>query len=544
MSKAFQSQYISYSETGKFTKIILDYVAGANDLKDFYDHEVSIEGIKTAIDERKKFNTNRQLLVEQLQLQYKNVNVNVNDIVKANINALADENTFTICTAHQPNIFTGHLYFIYKILHTIKLADDLKKQLPQYNFVPVFFMGSEDADLEELNHIIVDGKRYVWHTKQTGAVGRMKVDDSLLRLIDEIDGRLSVEKYGKEIIDSLRKCFQKNSTIEQSTFLLVHHLFKSYGLIVFLPDNAALKKEMSTVFEDDIFENTSSKIVSKTSEKLSAKYKVQAHPREINLFYLKDGIRNRIVQTKDEFVVHDTELVFTKDDLKDELKNHPERFSPNVILRGLYQEMMLPNIAFIGGGGEIAYWLELKDLFHNYKVPFPLLIVRNSFLFIEKKYHQLIEKLKLTSKDLFKGEEVLINEIVTNKTEHRLNLDEEKFQIQQAFFSIKKLVKEIDVTLEQHAEALETQSIKRLSAMEKKMLRAEKRKFEDQKNQLSKIFSALFPQGNLQERTENFMLYYAKLGDDFIKMLYDNSLTLEQEFCVIEEIDSIAKSAK
>jgi len=542
MSKAFQSQYISYSETGKFAKIILDYVAGANDLKDFHDHEVSIEGIKKSIDERKKFNTNRQLLVEQLQLQYKNVNDN--DIVKANINALADENTFTICTAHQPNIFTGHLYFIYKILHTIKLADDLKKQLPPYNFVPVFFMGSEDADLEELNHIIVDGKKYVWHTKQTGAVGRMKVDDNLLKLIDEIDGRLSVEKYGKEIIDLLKKCFQKNSTIEQSTFLLVHELFKNYGLIVFLPDNAALKKEMSSVFEEDIFENTSSKIVNKTSEKLSAKYKVQAHPREINLFYLKDNIRNRIVQTKDDFIVNDTEIVFTKDELKKELKNHPERFSPNVILRGLYQEMILPNIAFIGGGGEIAYWLELKDLFHNYNVPFPLLIVRNSFLIIEKKYHQLIEKLHLLSADLFKGEETLINEIVTNKTKHRLKLDEEKFQMQQAYYSIKKLVKEIDVTLEQHAEALETQSIKKLSAMEKKMLRAEKRKFEDQKKQLSKIFAALFPRGNLQERTENFMLFYSKWGNNLFDILYKYSLTLEQELCMIEEIDSIAKDAK
>lgn len=534
MSQAFQSQYIPYSQTGKFTKIILGYVAGADDLKDFYKHEVSIDGIKVSIEERKKFNTNRQLLVEQLQLQYKKINEN--DIVTTNIKALADENTFTVCTAHQPNIFTGHLYFIYKILHTIKLANDLKKQLPQYNFVPVYFMGSEDADLEELNHIVVDGKKYVWHTKQTGAVGRMKVDDNLLQLITEIEGRIAVEKYGKEIIDLLKVCFQKNTTIEQSTFLLVHHLFKSYGLIVFLPDNAALKKEMSAVFEEDIFENTSSKIVSNTSEKLSAKYKVQAHPREINLFYLKDGIRNRIIQSKDVFVIHDADIVFTKDKLKKELQNYPERFSPNVILRGLYQEMMLPNIAFIGGGGEIAYWLELRDLFNHYKVPFPLLLVRNSFLIIEKKYNQLIEKLHLLSADLFKGEKTLINEIVSKQTKHRLTLDEERFQIQQAYFSIKKLVKAIDVTLEQHAEALETRSNKKLEAMEKKMLRAEKRKFVDTKNQLSKVIISLFPNDGLQERTENFMLLYSKFGNQFFEMLYENSLTLEQEFCVIEEI--------
>ena len=191
MSKAFQTQYIPYSATGKFAKIILDYVAGANDLKDFYEHAVNLNGTIASINGRKNFNTNRKLLVEQLQLQYKNLADSGK--VKANIDALSNENTFTVCTAHQPNIFTGHLYFIYKILHTIKLADDLKKQLPTYNFVPVFFMGSEDADLEELNHTVVDGKKYVWNTKQTGAVGRMKVDDNLLKLIDEIEGRLSVE---------------------------------------------------------------------------------------------------------------------------------------------------------------------------------------------------------------------------------------------------------------------------------------------------------------------------------------------------------------
>ena len=534
MPNEFQSQFIPYSDTGKFTKITLDYVAGANDLKDFYEHEVNIGGIKAAIEQRKKVNNNRGLLVEQLQIQYKNINDS--DNVKANISRLSDENTFTVCTAHQPNIFTGHLYFIYKILHIIKLAEELKKQLPQYNFVPVFFMGSEDADLEELNHIIVDGKKYVWQTKQTGAVGRMKVDDNLLKLIDEIEGRLSVEKYGKEIIDTLKKCFQKNSSVEQSTFLLLHLLFKNYGLIVFLPDNAALKKEMIPVFEEDIFENTSSKIVSKTSDILSTKYKVQAYPREINLFYLKDNIRNRIMPVNDKFVVHDTEIIFTKEELKNELRNHPERFSPNVILRGLMQEKILPNIAFIGGGGEIAYWLELKDLFHFYEVPFPLLLVRNSFLIIEKKYYQLIQKLHLISADLFKGGENLLNEIVKKNTPNRLQLDEEKFQIQQAYYSIKKLVKEIDVTLEQHAEALETKSTKKLEALEKKMLRAEKRKFVDAKNQLSKILTSLFPNDALQERTENFMLFYSKWGDELFRILYEKSLTLEQEFCLIEEV--------
>ena len=533
LPEAFHSLYIPYSETGKFSKIVLDYIDQPGILADFFEHPVSIEGIEACILQRKKFNTNRSLLVEQLQTQYENIRDS--DSVKVNINALSNENTFTICTAHQPNIFTGHLYFVYKILQAIKLADELKKQLPQYNFVPVYFMGSEDADFEELNFAVVDFKKYEWQTKQTGAVGRMKVDGNLLKLIDEIEGRLSVEKYGKDIIDLLRKSFQKNATIEQSTFLLVHHLFKSFGLVVFLPDNPVLKKTMLPVFEDDIFKNISSEIVAKSSEKLSGRYKVQAHPRAINLFYLKDDIRNRIVQSKDQLIVYGTDIVFTKDELQNELANHPERFSPNVILRGLYQEMILPNIAFIGGGGEIAYWLELKDLFTYYKVPFPLLIVRNSFMIVEKKYHKLLEKLNLNSADLFKGERILLNEIVARETNHQLTLDDEKLKLQEVYASIKTATKEIDRTLEQHVESLETKNMKTLLALEKKMLRAEKRKFNDQGNQLAKIFSALFPQESLQERTENFMLHYAKWGNSFFDMLYDNSLTLGQKFCVIEE---------
>ncbi len=223
------------------------------------------------------------------------------DLVKANIEALSDENTFAICTAHQPNIFTGHLYFIYKILHTIKLADSLKKELPEYNFVPVFFMGSEDADVEELNHIELEGEKYVWETKQKGAFGRMKVDDALLKLIDKISGRLSVENHGSYLIDLLKKCYTKNASIEEATFLFVHELFKEFGLLILLPDNPAFKREMISIFEDDIFNHTSSGIVSQSSEKLAENYKAQAYPREINLFYLKDNLRNRIVPVDRSF---------------------------------------------------------------------------------------------------------------------------------------------------------------------------------------------------------------------------------------------------
>ncbi len=532
MNTIFQPEYIPFSQTDKFTKIVLDYINGVSQLKDFYEHPVNLEGIKSAIQQRKKYHTNRKLLVDQFTIQYKDFEDC--KFIKSNIDELLNENTFTVCTAHQPNIFTGHLYFVYKILHTIKLADFLKKELPEYHFVPVFFIGSEDADLEELNHVIIDGIKYEWETKQTGAVGRMKVDDTLIKLINKISGRINVEIFGNPLIDLLKICFVKNSTIEEATFLFVHNLFKEYGLLVLLPDSAAFKREMISIFEDDIFNHTCSKIVEQTSQKLSGHYKAQAYPREINLFYLKDNLRNRIVEMNDHFAVHDTSIVFTNEEIKNELKEHPERFSPNVILRGLFQEIILPDVAWIGGGGELAYWLQLKDLFKNYAVPYPVLIVRNSFLIVEKKYQKLLQKLNLNARDLFLGKEVLLNEIVKRESKSVLNLDNEKREFENIYHQIEELVKSVDSTLEPHTKALETRHLKSLSVLEKKIFRAEKRKFTDHKNQLNKIFSALFPNEGLQERTENFMLFYSKWGNDFFKMLYDASLALEQEFCIME----------
>lgn len=527
----FQSQYIPYPTTGKFTKIVLDYIDGSEALRPFYEHPVSLDGIKSAIAQRKQFTTNRQLLVDQFTSQYSNFQDC--DVIQTNIQSLLDENTFTICTAHQPNIFTGHLYFVYKILHTIKLADTLKKELPGYHFVPVFFMGSEDADLEELNHVVIDGEKYQWETKQTGAVGRMKVDAPLIQLIEKIAGRVSVEKYGDAIIDLLKKCFIKNSTIEQSTFLLIHHLFKEFGLLVLLPDNPAFKREMISVFEDDIFNHTSSEIVLKTSYELSKTYKAQAYPREINLFYLKDDLRSRIIEVGNRFAIHGTDIVFSKEEIKKELKEHPERFSPNVILRGLFQEIILPDVAWIGGGGELAYWLQLKGLFKNYQVPYPMLVLRNSFMIVDKKEQSLLHKLHLEAADLFKGKAAILNDRVHKESRFALDLSNEKSEFENIYQQIKTLVKEIDPTLEAHTSALETRHIKALASLEKKMFRAEKRKFADQKKQLDNLFSSLFPNDGLQERTENFMLFYSRYGNDFFKNLYENSLTLEQQFCIM-----------
>jgi len=525
------STHIPHKETGYFSKIAMDYVAEELSLKPFYQHPVSLKGMQDAINARKQFPTNRALLVQELQKQY--ADISTSEKVKENIQALLNENSFTIVTAHQPNIFTGYLYFVYKILHTVKLSAELKQQMPAMNFVPVFYMGSEDADLEELGKIYMGGEKIVWETKQKGAVGRMNTK-GLEKIIHRLEGELGVLPFGKELIALLKECYSGKDNIQWSTFKLINALFADHGVLVLIPDNANLKKSMERVFEEDIFHQTPSAIVEQTIEKLSANYKVQANPRAINLFYLKDDIRSRLVEDGGKYKVQDTALEFTAEELKHELTEHPERFSPNVILRGMFQETILPNIAFIGGGGELAYWLELKDLFQYYNVPFPVLVLRNSFLLVEKKWRGKADKLGFTIPDLFGDERLLMNELVKRDSSAQVHLTSELRDTNAFYDHLKTLAGNIDGTLQNHVEALKTKSLKPLHELEKKMLRAEKRKFGEQEHQLQQIKSALFPNNNLQERIDNFMPYYAKYGPAFIDMLYEQSLSLRMEFIVVE----------
>lgn len=528
------STRLPYRQTGAFSKIALDYIDQAAALKPFFAHPPNLQGIQKAIDARKKFATNREVLVQEVKKQYEGIETS--DKVKKNIESLLSADTFTITTAHQNNIFTGPLYFIYKIVHAIKLADHLKASLPKQNFVPVFYIGSEDADLEELNHIHLGGEKLIWETKQTGAVGKMKIDIGLIKLIAKMQGQLSVLPNGNEIISQLKEYYKEGTTIQDATFRFVNNLFAEYGLIVLLPDNAALKKQMIKIFEDDLLNQTASDIVEKTVERLQgAGYKAQANPREINLFYLLDDKRERIIKQGTRYKAQGTSLDMSEDELKDELRNYPERFSPNVILRGLYQETILPDIAFIGGAGEEAYWLLLKDLFEHYKIPFPVLVLRNSFLIVEKKWQEKISHLGLTVEDFFLPEQELLNRLVAKESRNETKLNGPLTELEQLYDSFKKQAKTVDSTLEKHVDALKLQTVQRLQELEKKMLRAEKRKFTDQQRQIHAIKEHLFPGNGLQERYENLSYFYAKWGKEFIQLLFEKSLSLEQEFVIIQE---------
>ena len=529
----FAARQVPYHQTNAFSRIVLDYLSGDPGLTPFYAVAPSRKNVETLIERKKRQPLRRDILVSVLKDQY--ASLKASEKTLRNIDALLSDTTFTITTAHQPNLFTGPLYFIYKILHAIRLAETLSRDIPSCHFVPVYYMGSEDADFAELNHTYVSGKKIEWNKQQSGAVGRMKVDASLQQLIAELEGQLTVLPFGSEVIRMLRQAYAQGRTIQEATFELVNELYGKYGLVVLIPDNPALKQQMLPVFEAELTRQAALPIVEESSKNLEQHYEAQAHAREINLFYLKDQVRERIEKKGGEYHVVNTQMVFSSDEILAELKSHPERFSPNVILRGLYQETILPDIAFVGGGGELAYWLQLRPLFDHYGVVYPMLVLRNSFLIIENKWLDTINKLGLDVTDLFQTENDLMKQIIKKQSVNKVSLNGNFEQAESLFGQIETQATAIDPTLKQHVAAIRTKALKTLQELEKKMLRAEKRKFSTQQQQLKKLREALFPNGGLQERVENFSSFYALWGPAFIDALYRHSLSFEQEFTVLTE---------
>jgi len=525
-------KHISFRSTQVFSKLINDYLEGKGTALNFVQYAPNLEGYRAAIDGRKKHPINRTLLFDVLTKQY--ANLKQEKAVNDHIVLLKKETTFVITTAHQPNLFTGPLYFFYKIIHAIQLASSLKETFPEYDFVPVYYMGSEDADIDEVGAFNLDQTKCQWETKQTGAIGRMQVDDALLKLVQQLENYWTIFPQGQKALEILKEAYQKGKTISEATLSFVHAFFGSKGLLVLEPDNAALKAAFIPVMEKELRTAFSHEAIQPTIATLSKDYHVQSEGRNINLFYLKDNIRARIEKQGEQFKVVDTDIQFTASEIISELHQYPERFSPNVILRGVYQETILPGVVFVGGGGELAYWMELKNVFHQVGVHYPLLQLRNSFLLIRQKQAEQWAAMQFEEQDFFKPMLDLEIAYVKKHASQVLDLQGQINHLTTLYDNIKNEVVKVDTTLGVHTQNLAQQAKAKLLALEKKMVRAERRKQSVAIQRIHRIKKELFPQDNLQEREEHFSKWVGQYDLTWIDTIMQHSKGLETKFSIIK----------
>jgi bacillithiol biosynthesis cysteine-adding enzyme BshC len=522
---------IPYKETGFFSKLMIDYLEENKELKPFYNEVASIDSFQKTIERRKKFPLDRIVLSKSLEQQ--NVGFNVSDKTNQNIQNLKSDNCFTVTTGHQLNLFTGPLYFLYKIVSVINLAKELKGKYPKNDFVPIYWMATEDHDFEEVNHFKLFKKRYQLSNTKKGAVGHLKledVDELLLELKEDLGDRDGVD----DILSLFSKFYRSSNTYAQAIKGIVNELFGHYGLVVIDGDDIELKRLFIEEFKGELINRTNHQIINSTSEKLKELgFKPQVTPREINIFYLIENLRERIVFEGGIYNVINTDIQFSEAEILQELEIHPERFSPNAPMRCMYQEKILPNLAYIGGGGELAYWFQLKDMFEANNIFFPVLILRNSVLFVDKGSSKKIFKLGLEIADLFTETEILIKNYLKNGSEITLELDEQEKAITIIFNDVVAKAESVDTSLSPLVKSELQKSLKSLKNIEGRLIKSEKKKEAVSVNQIQNIKEKLFPNDSLQERHDNVTSLLLSLGIGMIDELMDQLDPLSKEFTIL-----------
>ncbi|PWA10807.1 bacillithiol biosynthesis cysteine-adding enzyme BshC [Flavobacterium laiguense] len=525
---------ISYQNSGYFSPLMNDYLNQKTELHSLYHRFPTLENFEEQIEEKKiNFNGNdngkRETLVNVLKTQYAQLNVSAGTL--NNIELLNNSNTFTITTGHQLNLFSGPLYFLYKIISTINLTTELKAKYPDYNFVPVYWMATEDHDFEEINYFSFKGKKFHWNRDSKGPVGRLSTEglaDFLEIYALEIGSSTNANTIKKLFEDS----YIKHDNLADATRYLANELFGASGLVILDADDQNLKRNFIPYIKEELLHQTSFKAVTETIEKMKD-YFVQVNPREINLFYIEGDLRERIILENNIYKVNHTKIEFTETEILALLESNPEKFSPNVIMRPLYQEVILPNLCYIGGGGEIAYWFELKSFFASAKITFPILLLRNSVLLATEKQNKKADKLNLTWSDLFSKQAALVNRITQKLSDFPIDFSEQKEILRKQFDTFLELANHTDKSFLGAVKAQEAKQIKGLSTLEKRLLIAQKRKFHDELQRIIDLQNELFPNQSLQERQANFSEFYLENGERLIPQLMSQLKPLEQNFSII-----------
>ena len=515
-------------EKGYYNTLVTDYINQTENSKTLYNNYFDKEGFEKTIANRKFSDENRSILVEQFIQSYAGTE---SELQLQNIQLLKHENTYTITTGHQLCLATGPLYSIYKILTCIVYAQKLKTWFPDKNFVPVFWMAGEDHDLEEIKSLNIFGKDFTWDTNQTGSTGRMETT-GIDNLLDEIKTLFANDEKTSVIIEKISRDYAALN-IKQATFSLINSWFKDFGLLVVDPDNAAFKQVFSKYIIDDIIHHKNYKPLTEQTTLIEQNYKPQLYIRDINFFYLQPNKRERIIQEGGTYYTNDKSKSWNESEIIQEIKEHPENFSPNAALRPLYQEIILPNIAYTGGPGELAYWLQLYKMFAVNDIDFPVLLPRYSAILVNKSLNERIEKLNLNVADFLADEKTIIEKYISlQDSTDEISFSDELELLLQLKDKISSRVSAIDSTLLPQIDNLFNKNIEQLNTIEMRLKNTSQKKYETDINKIRKLREEFFPQGSPQERIQNYIQFATRFS---LSEIYHSFLNSDRNGCIIIE---------
>lgn len=506
-----------------YPKIITDYLSGELKSKSIIDWEYPQDQLVSK--KRKRYSSkNRSVVHKALLEQYASFDLTEKESL--HIELFSKENTCTITTGHQLMLLGGPMFFYTKIMDVIKLAQQTSTS--ETPVLPVFWMASEDHDYEEISTINLFGKKINCPGTNKGPVGRIP-KEHFQDFLKEINAVLGEGEEFIRIKNIINKAFVSGENLSHITRVFVRELFKEEGLLIFDADSRELKTLFKDVARKEFFEQIVINSSKDHLNKIKQDYKLQVKPREINLFYIENGIRKRFVRTKEGFSTSDQSIFWTPDEIEDLIDKTPEKISPNVLLRPVYQEILLPNIAYVGGAGEVSYWLELKPVFNALKVGFPTPLLRNSYFVLAQKNFDWLSSRNLFSEALFDDVNVQINALTKFLSSNPISLDQDFEFLKKFFHNLKIKGGEIDVQLKKVVEGEEKRANSALKNVEKRFLKAEKKKHQEDILKLENIINKLFPGSKPMERVVSFIPFLVKDLNRFKHQIEASPNVLEQK---------------
>ncbi|HRP85202.1 MAG TPA: bacillithiol biosynthesis cysteine-adding enzyme BshC [Saprospiraceae bacterium] len=522
---------IPFDQVGQFSAFDHLYAREHDSFKDLLAYMPDMDSIGKIVDARKKMAFDRKTIHSILIDRYRENGISGREEL---IDSLLDENTFTVVTAHQPYLFGGPLYFILKILSTVKLAAQAKDAYPQLNFVPVFYIGGEDHDLDECNHVTIFGKKVSWTTSQIGPVGRMTTDD-LDTALNEVQEILGNNENALYLTGLLKQSYAPGTNINRAISRFIDALLKDFPLLILDADSKIGKEAFKGIIREEVMSGVAESLIHPQQELMkNIGLKPQAFVRPINFFYFNPEGRNRIERAGEGFEIVNTSLHFTVEEMECEIDLYPERFSPNVVMRPLYEEFLLPNVAYVGGGGELAYWADRKLLFEHFGVPMPLLVRRDSMMVLDGGSAKRMYKLGVDVADLFKEPNTLRAEFLARHAEGGISLSRESAQLSELIREIQAKVAGVDPSLKGFVGAETSVFFKTMAHIEARFRKSLSAKHDVELQQLASLQQKFFPDNGLQERVESFLSFFVREGNEFFRKIYECADPLDFQFKILE----------
>ena len=503
-------------------------------LKSFISDFPSYDNIISHSEKKKKefSKENRIRLVNEIKEQYKGIKISKE--LNNNINSLLNEKTFSVTSGHQLSLFSGPIYFIYKIISTIKIVSELNKKSKKQKFVPVFWLASEDHDFDEIAKVNISGKSLKWEKETLNQpVGKIN-SNNIEKVIKEYKNQIIDSKYSSKLIKLIDDNYTSFTSLSKATRSFINQLFVEYGVIVIDADSKNFKKTFVENMKSEVLNGHCNKTVIKQIEdikKTFKDYKPQVNPSDINFFKMGDTGRVRIRKHGKGFKIDKN---ITKKHLIDQINENPEKFSPNVIMRPLYQETILPNVCFVGGSSEIRYWIQLKSYFEKSKVVFPILTIRNSAFIVNSRVSKNIEKSGLKMQNFFISKEKLLKDKTSQLSETNLNFDNLRKTLLDQFEYFKKISRETDKSFIGAISAQEKKQLNGIDNLEKKFYKSQKIKYQQELKKVEQIYNYLNPDDIPQERVINFGNLYSEFGDNLFKILIKSFKPFENKILVLE----------